>query len=66
MLAFLLFASVYLRYKYTPLVEITGGGSDYKTYTIPWVDFYRENGIVKGLSIGIGDYYIPSVIGLGL
>lgn len=58
-LAFLLLASVYLRYKYTPLVEITGGGSDYKTYTIPWVDFYRENGIVKGLSIGIGDYYIP-------
>ncbi len=32
---------------------------DYDFYYKSWVDFYRENGIIKGLSSAPGDYYVP-------
>ena len=32
---------------------------DYETYYRPWVEYYRENGIFKGLGNAIGDYYVP-------
>ncbi len=32
---------------------------DYNTYYKAWVDFYRENGGLKGLETAPGDYYVP-------
>lgn len=58
-LAFLLIASVYLRYKYTPLVNITDGGSDYKSEILPWIMYYKEHGVLNTLASGVGDYYVP-------
>ncbi len=55
----LILISVYLRYKYTPLVNITNGGSDYKSELVPWVNYYREHGVIDGLVNGNDDYYVP-------
>ncbi len=32
---------------------------DYEFYYKSWVEFYREKGIIKGLSSAPGDYYVP-------
>lgn len=41
------------------LMPITMLSGDYLNYYEPWVEYYRQNGIVKGLSETIGDYYVP-------
>lgn len=65
LLVFMLF-SVYLRYKYTPLVNITNGGSDYKSEILPWINYYKENGIKNTLASGVGDYYVPYNLIIGV
>ncbi|WP_026495951.1 glycosyltransferase 87 family protein [Butyrivibrio sp. WCD3002] len=32
---------------------------DYNSYYLPWVNAYREYGIITGLGKNIGDYYVP-------
>ncbi len=32
---------------------------DYETYYKAWVEFYRQNGGLKGLEFAPGDYYVP-------
>ena len=33
--------------------------SDYNNFIVPWVNKYRELGIVNGLAAKVGDYYVP-------
>ena len=33
--------------------------ADYNNFIVPWVNKYRELGIVNGLATKIGDYYVP-------
>ena len=64
-LGFILLAAIYMRCKYTPLIDITNGGSDYKSELVPWVDYFREHGFKEGLVSGYDDYYVPYMVFLG-
>ncbi len=33
--------------------------ADYNNFIVPWVNKYRELGIVNGLATKVGDYYVP-------
>lgn len=33
--------------------------ADYNNFIVPWVNKYRELGIVNGLAEKVGDYYVP-------
>ncbi|MBQ4221061.1 MAG: hypothetical protein II666_16075 [Butyrivibrio sp.] len=48
--------SVFIRFKLAPNTELS---PDYNFYYKEWVEFYRQNGIIKGLSNAPGDYYVP-------
>lgn len=41
------------------LMPITMLSADYADCLEPWVDYYRQNGIIKGLAETIGSYYVP-------
>ena len=41
------------------LMPITMLSGDYLNYLEPWVEYYQENGIIKGLSENVGNYYVP-------
>lgn len=41
------------------LAPNTALSPDYDTYYRAWVEFYRENGGLKGLEFAPGDYYVP-------
>ena len=51
-----LFAAVVIRIKFAPNTVLS---PDYNDYYKEWVEYYRENGIIKGLGSAIGDYYVP-------
>ncbi|MBO4456805.1 MAG: hypothetical protein J5802_03730 [Butyrivibrio sp.] len=55
-LGVLVIVSLFVRYKLAPNTELS---PDYNDYYKEWVDFYRENGFVNGLSNAPGDYYVP-------
>ena len=55
-LGLLLLAAVFIRIKFAPETTLS---PDYNDYYKVWVDYYRENGIIKGLGNAIGDYYVP-------
>lgn len=48
--------SAIIRIMLAPYTDIS---PDYDTYYKMWVETYREVGIWKGLSMTIGDYYVP-------
>lgn len=48
--------SAIIRVMLAPYTDIS---PDYDTYYKVWVETYREVGIWKGLSMTIGDYYVP-------
>ena len=48
--------ALYIRLLLVPKHIDTG---DYATFLVPWIASYRELGIVKALSMGIGNYYVP-------
>ncbi|WP_044913858.1 hypothetical protein [Butyrivibrio sp. WCE2006] len=48
--------AVLIRMKLIPETELS---PDYKSYYLPWVEAYREYGLIGGLSKDIGDYYVP-------
>ncbi|MBR4639183.1 MAG: hypothetical protein IKO79_01320 [Butyrivibrio sp.] len=52
----LILISVFIRFKLAPNTELS---PDYDFYYREWVEFYRQNGIIKGLSNAPGDYYVP-------
>ena len=52
----LIIISVFIRYKLAPNTELS---PDYDFYYREWVEFYRQNGIIKGLSNAPGEYYVP-------
>lgn len=52
----LILISVFIRFKLAPNTELS---PDYNFYYKEWVEFYRQNGIIKGLSNAPGDYYVP-------
>lgn len=52
----LILISVFIRFKLAPNTELS---PDYNFYYREWVEFYRQNGIIKGLSNAPGDYYVP-------
>ncbi len=58
--------SVFLRYRYVPLVDYRSGVSDYNYFLLPWVKTYRQLGVVKGLRQGVGNYYVPYNVFLAL
>ena len=62
----LFLVSIYLRYRYVPLIDYRSGVSDYNYFLKPWVKFYRETGIVEGLREGVGNYYVPYNVFLAL
>ena len=62
----LFLVSIYLRYRYVPLIDYRSGVSDYNYFLKPWVKFYRETGIVDGLREGVGNYYVPYNVFLAL
>lgn len=41
------------------LMPITMLSGDYMDCLEPWVEYYRQNGIVKGLAETMGSYYVP-------
>ncbi len=51
-----LLAAVVVRIKFAPNTALS---PDYNDYYKEWVEYYRENGIIKGLGSAIGDYYVP-------
>jgi Gpi18-like mannosyltransferase len=55
-LGLLILISVFIRFKLAPNTELS---PDYDFYYRDWVEFYRQNGIIKGLSNAPGDYYVP-------
>ncbi|MBR3039908.1 MAG: hypothetical protein IKI20_04550 [Lachnospiraceae bacterium] len=64
--AFLLVISVVIRIKYAPVVNNNNGLTDYNNFLGPWVEHYRTYGIVSGLKLGVGNYYIPYNVVLAL
>ncbi|AOZ95538.1 hypothetical protein bhn_I0504 [Butyrivibrio hungatei] len=52
----MIFAATAIRCRFASETTLS---PDYESYYKPWVDFYRENGIIKGLGNAIGDYYVP-------
>lgn len=48
--------ALYIRLILVPRHIDTG---DYATFLVPWIASYREFGIVKALSMGVGNYYVP-------
>ena len=55
-LCLLLLAAVFIRVKFAPETTLS---PDYNDYYKVWVDYYRQNGIIKGLGNAYGDYYVP-------
>lgn len=55
-IAVLLLLSAAIRWKLAPVTEFS---SDYRIFLQPWIEHYREYGIVEGLRLGVGNYYIP-------
>ncbi|SDB45866.1 hypothetical protein [Butyrivibrio sp. INlla16] len=55
-IGFIIFISLLIRISLLGHNDIR---SDYNDFLIPWCDFYRRVGIVKGLRDGVGNYYIP-------
>ena len=47
--------------KYARIVMIPNCvlSADYNNFIVPWVNKYRELGIVNGLATKVGDYYVP-------
>jgi Gpi18-like mannosyltransferase len=41
------------------MAPITDFSWDYKSFLLPWVGHYKNNGIIEGLRQGVGNYYIP-------
>lgn len=52
----ILLCSFAIRYHIAPITMLSG---DYKQSLLPWVEHYRANGIIKGLSETVGNYYVP-------
>ena len=52
----MLLAATIIRIKFAPETSLS---PDYNSYYKEWVEYYRTNGIVKGLGNAIGDYYVP-------
>lgn len=48
------------------LAPITCLSADYNVSLLPWVEHYKENGIINGLSQARGSYYIPYNVFLAL
>ncbi len=55
-LGLFIIAAFIIRLKLAPNTELS---PDYDSYYREWVEFYRANGIVKGLENAPGDYYVP-------
>ncbi|WP_026524610.1 glycosyltransferase 87 family protein [Butyrivibrio sp. MB2005] len=55
-LAVMLLIAVVARLIMIPEVTLS---PDYNSYYLPWVNAYREYGILTGLGKNIGDYYVP-------
>ena len=55
-LVIVLLSAVVVRIKFAPQTSLS---PDYNDYYKEWVEYYRENGIIKGLGSAIGDYYVP-------
>ncbi|MCI9663876.1 MAG: hypothetical protein HFI46_08370 [Lachnospiraceae bacterium] len=54
---FVVFASsLIIRFHLSPITMLS---ADYQDCLLPWVEYYRENGILKGLSETMGSYYVP-------
>ena len=52
----LLIISFLIRFHLAPICVLS---ADYNNFIVPWVEKYRELGLVGGLSQKIGDYYVP-------
>lgn len=62
--AFLIFLiSIIIRVKLAPVCVLS---DDYNNFIVPWVEEYRKNGIIGGLSQTVGDYYVPYNVLLAL
>lgn len=55
-LGLMLLAAVLIR---VTLASDTFLSPDYETYYKAWVEFYRQNGGLRGLEFAPGDYYVP-------
>lgn len=55
-LILILLAAVAIRISLAPYTDIS---PDYNDYFKLWVEYYKENGIIRGLGSVIGDYYAP-------
>ena len=55
-IALLLLISVLIRLHLAPVCVLS---ADYNDYIVPWVEKYRELGVIGGLSQNIGNYYVP-------
>ncbi|MDR0219878.1 MAG: hypothetical protein LBI54_00545 [Lachnospiraceae bacterium] len=54
-MAVFLLLSAAIRWKLAPVVAFSG---DYYAYLLPWVEHYRDNGLIEGLRLGV-EQYIP-------
>lgn len=48
--------SLIIRYHLAPITMLS---ADYAECLEPWVEYYRQNGIIKGLAETVGNYYVP-------
>ena len=55
-LGVLVLVTLFVRFKLAPNTELS---PDYNDYYKEWVEFYRQNGFINGLSNAPGDYYVP-------
>ncbi|MCM1136378.1 MAG: hypothetical protein NC400_12490 [Clostridium sp.] len=52
----ILLSSLIIRIHLSPITMLSG---DYQYSLLPWVEYYQQNGIIKGLSETMGSYYVP-------
>lgn len=52
----ILTCSFIIRYHMAPITVLSG---DYNMCLLPWVEYYKEKGIIQGLSETLGTYYVP-------
>lgn len=55
-MAIILIISLIIRCHLAPITMLS---ADYVDCLEPWVEYYRQNGIIKGLAETMGSYYVP-------